>query len=44
MKTPYRRLVRGPGYLGWLLRCRQQNAIARRLGFKNWAEWQGDND
>ncbi len=43
-QTPYRRLLRGPGYLAYLLRRRAQNAHARRLGFRNYAAWQGDND
>lgn len=36
--------IRGPGYLEWLLRCRRQNAMARRLGFRNYREWQGDGE
>ncbi len=27
----------------WIATRRLQNATARRLGFKNYAEWQGDD-
>lgn len=41
---PAPRAVRGPGYAAWLKQRREENAAARRLGFRNYREWQGEEE